>query len=82
MERAARDMTCYLSDESRRRLELRAQWSFVSEPSRDGFFRLFNKNALCTTFVRPVSQCPDKMVWIVEVDEPIDPHFKNTLVPV
>lgn len=75
-------MLCYLSDLDRVEFEQRAVHSFVSEPHREGWFRLFNKNGMRTTFVRPISQVPNAMIWIVEVEEPIDPYFVNILKPV
>lgn len=72
----------YLSDRDRRWLEQRGDWSFVSEDRKDGWFRLFNKNGGRTTFVRPVSQVDNAMIWVVEAEEPIDPYFVNVLTPV
>jgi len=74
-------MTCYLSDMDRRRFEQEARWSFLSEEARDGHFALFNKNGGRTTHVRPVGQCDNRMVWIVEAEKPVDPYFVNVLVP-
>lgn len=68
-----------LGEVDRLRFERRAQWSCCSEPYKDGYFRLFNKNALKTTFVKIVGQTTNYCAWLVEATEPIDPYFKNVL---
>ena len=74
-------MRCLLADKDRIRFEMRARWSLVSEDIRDGWFRLYNKNAMTTTHVKPVDQVPNAAVWIVEADEPIDQYFQHVLTP-
>lgn len=73
-------MTCFLSEQTRLWLEQRAEWSFCAEPPREGYIRLFNKNALTTLFVRPVRQCENRYGWIVECDEVPD-YFRHVLIP-
>lgn len=68
-----------LADRERLSLEQSARWSCSDDP-REGYFRLFNKNGMRTTFVKPIRQIENEAVWIVEADEPIDPYFKNVLV--
>lgn len=72
-------MTCLLAERDRHLYESRASWSFCSEPPRAGWFRLFNKNALRTTFVRVIGQADTEHGWIVEARAPIDPYFKQVL---
>ena len=73
-------MRCFLSERNRQHFEQRAAWSAVSEESREGYFRLFNKNGFRTTFVRIVDQTPNRYGWIVDVDEPVDPYFTHVLI--
>lgn len=72
-------MRCFLAEVDVRRFEQRAVWSACSEPAREGYFRLFNKNAQLTTFVRPLEQAKDRYGWFVEVVEPLDPYFAHVL---
>jgi hypothetical protein len=60
------DAALLLGEADHYRYERRAQWSVCSEPYRDGYFRLFNKSALRTTFVKIVDQCPNCCGWIVK----------------
>ncbi len=60
--------------------EQRARWSFLSKAPREGYFRLFNKNAWRTQYVRIVRRLPDAMIWVVEADH-VDPYFKHVLKP-
>ena len=71
--------TRFLAEQDRLLYECRAQWSFCSEPYRDGYFRLFNKNALRTTFVRNLGPCPNRHGYYVELEGECDPYFKNIL---
>lgn len=71
-------MQFLLSDFDRWRFELRARHSALSEAARDGWFRLYNKNASETFHVHPVGQLPDRMVWIVECDT-VPAYFRNVL---
>jgi hypothetical protein len=71
-------VTCFLSEMDRRHFERRAEWSFVSEAPRAGWFRLFNTNALTTLFVRPMRPCEARFGWIVEV-EAVPPYFRHVL---
>lgn len=70
----------FLSELERLLLEQRARASFVAEPQRDGYLRLFNKNAHTTTHVRIVEKCPDRYGWIVECDE-VPEYFRRVLTP-
>lgn len=69
----------YLSAFNRVIFERRAEISFISGPPKGGYFRLYNKNGGRTTYVRPVDQVPNRAVWIVEAEEPIDPYFSSIL---
>ncbi|HYE85945.1 MAG TPA: hypothetical protein VEA16_06300 [Vicinamibacterales bacterium] len=70
----------FLSELDRRIFEERAQWSFLSEPARDGYIRLFNRNADTTLHVRNLGPCAYMHGWIVECDE-VPPYFANVLKP-
>ena len=70
-----------LREIDRLRFERCAQWSFCSKPYRDGYFRLFNKNGLRTTFVRILGQCQNRHGYYVEVEGEIDPYFREVLRP-
>ena len=72
-------MICFLGELHRLRLEQQAQWSYCSDPPREGYFRLYNKNGERTTFVRPIEQSANRYGWIVEANEPLDPYFDNIL---
>jgi len=74
-------VTYFLAEHARIYEEQKASWSFVSGPQKKGMFRLFNKNALTTMYVRPIRQSQFRYGWIVQADGPIDPHFKNVLTP-
>jgi hypothetical protein len=69
-----------LSDTNRWHFEQRAQWSALSEEPREGYFRLYNKNAGTTLHVKKVGQEPHEMVWLVEFDDVVPEYFKNVLV--
>lgn len=71
----------YLSQFQRLNLELRGDYSALSEPRKEGFFRLYNKNAAETLYVKPVSQVPNRAVWIVET-ESVPRYFIHVLTPV
>jgi len=70
----------FLSELMRQRFELRARWSFLSEDSRDGHIRLFNKNSGATFHPLIVQQCTDRFGWIVECDSVPD-YFLHVLQP-
>ncbi len=72
-------MKAELADIDRHRFEQAAIHSFISEPPRDDRFRLYNKNGARTTYVTPLYQRENRAVWVVEVDEPVDPYFRNVL---
>ncbi len=74
-------MRYLLANKDKLHFEQRAGWSFIAEPTRLGYFRLFNKNAGTTAFVYPIMQVENEMSWVVEAQEPIDPYFKNVLRP-
>lgn len=69
----------FLAERYRLYYERRAEWSFVSEPPREGLFRLFNKNSGRTMFVRPVRQAENRYGWFVEPVGEIDPCFQYVL---
>ena len=73
----------FLAERDRYEYERRAAWSFCSDPYKDGWFRLFNKNALKTTFVRVIEPCATRHGWVVETtkDNPVDPYFQSVLRP-
>ena len=74
--------TFFLAERDRLHFERRAEWSYLSTPPREGYFRLFNKNGARTTFVRPLQQAENRYGWIVQVEPPLDPYFRSVLVEV
>ena len=61
----------FLGETDHYRYERRARWSFCSEPYRNGCFRLFNKNALRTAFVKIVDQCPKSAQLLQDIAQQI-----------
>ena len=72
-------MTFFLAERDRYRYEQAACWSYLSEPMRDGHFRLFNRNGDRTTHVRVVAKTVDRYGWLVEHDGDVDPYFARML---
>jgi hypothetical protein len=72
-------MKCYfVSHEDALWLNRRAEQSAISGPIRNGYMRLFNKNAGETVYVKVVAQSFTRHGWIVELDE-VPTYFKNIL---
>jgi hypothetical protein len=71
-------MRCFLSEENRAHFEERALNSFVSEPMREGHFRLYNKNRSETLHVRILGKDPNRYGWLVECDE-VPAYFQYIL---
>lgn len=69
----------FLGELDRIWLENRAQWSGLSGPRKDGYFRLFNKNAAETIYVKPIKQPATHYGWIVELDGERPEYFHNIL---
>lgn len=74
-------MTYFLAERDRRFFERRALWSACADEPREGYVRLFNKNALSTLFVRIVDQCADRYGWLVEC-ESVPDYFLYVLIEV
>lgn len=64
------------------RSERRAEFAHTVKPEKEGYIRLYNKNAFRTSYYKIIEPCKDIFAWIVEPETEVDPYWINLVKPV